>query len=93
VQDLPSIVEAYRTSGENDYFLRGVVSGFDGLERLISEPVLVRAGITVVESAIGLRQCITGPRISGVWWASGSDGPQLLHDKAAPTRVRVAPQQ
>jgi DNA-binding Lrp family transcriptional regulator len=66
VQDLPSIVEAYRTNGESDYFLRGVVNGLDGLERLISEPLLIRPGIRAVESAIGLRQCVTVSRLAGV---------------------------
>jgi DNA-binding Lrp family transcriptional regulator len=74
VQDLPSIVEAYRTNGESDYILRGVVSGLDGLERLISEPLLIRPGIKAVESAIGLRQCITVPKLSGVVWASETQG-------------------
>ena len=69
VQDLPSIVEAYRIDGESDYILRGIVHGLEGLEQLLSEPLLIRPGVVAVQSAIGLRQCITTTRLSGVSWA------------------------
>jgi DNA-binding Lrp family transcriptional regulator len=71
VVDLPSIVEAYRVEGESDYILRGIACGLDGLERLLSEPLVIRPGIQAVESAIGLRQCITSVRLSGVASAPG----------------------
>jgi DNA-binding Lrp family transcriptional regulator len=69
VQELPSIVEAYRINGESDYILRGIVCGLDGLEGLLSEPMLIRPGVQVVQSAIGLRHCLTTTRLSGVAWA------------------------
>jgi DNA-binding Lrp family transcriptional regulator len=67
IVELPSVVEAYRTEGESDYVMRGIVTGFDGLEHLLSAPLLIRPGVKAVQSAIGLRACVIGvEKLTGV---------------------------